>query len=459
MAVSSEQLNVDIDGQQYSLVEIPPETSAIVRMKQSDLLGAIDLKSLVDDLGRVGRFVRIAYNGVAAAGPQFTELQIQVQRLGFDITKLCDKSAVTVAKFKSASGSILVDLQATYQYLMDSLEEIGVETLAAVSTIAGEMAQAAQELHDDFEKQADKVEATLEETERHQGHQAIQIEEKKKERVRLQIEQKQQEQLISEVKQAEEAAESSYHQYEANEDEAIRKIEDPSLIKGLINAFTTKVLGLGPVLGNETGAAEKRAELFKQKKLEALGKANELRERRHQALEKFSAFTVKIGECETEQQMAAAAVDALHEAMRGLRELAAIMLQATLFWKQMQNHCLSLAHGELQRNVETALEKYSEEKRLKMWTSTSFKKQAVHFYAGWVALHSVCTAYVEQIKHTQKDLYKYIKENPTYEESRRRLPDLVAEFKEDLAGAQKAIAEQTFQAEEEMKALLSSEGQ
>ena len=163
-SLPEEKLAVQIGETTYSLVKVPSEDSAIVKEQEGRLLGAVDLKSLVQDLGRVGKFVRIAYNGVGAAGSKFVKLQIRIQDLGYDITKLCDKSAITVAQFKKASGSILVDLQCTYEYLLDNLEEMAVETLASVSKLAGSMATAAEELHHDFEKQGEKVKKTLEDT-------------------------------------------------------------------------------------------------------------------------------------------------------------------------------------------------------------------------------------------------------------------------------------------------------
>ena len=108
---------VEIDGECYALDKIPSENSGVVKAEMEKLLGAIDLKALVSDLGRVGGFIRIAYNAVGAAGYQLTKEQIKIQRLGYDITKLCDKSALTVAKFKKASSSILTVLQCTYGYL------------------------------------------------------------------------------------------------------------------------------------------------------------------------------------------------------------------------------------------------------------------------------------------------------------------------------------------------------
>ena len=119
-----EQALVKIGAETFSIAEIPASGTLLVEKQKNLLLGSVDLPSLVTDLGRVGNFIRIAYNGVAG----FTDLQIKIRGIGYDITKLCDKSAVTVAKFKQASGSILGDLQGTYQFLLDALEDMVLET-------------------------------------------------------------------------------------------------------------------------------------------------------------------------------------------------------------------------------------------------------------------------------------------------------------------------------------------
>ena len=139
---------VEIGDESFSIVEVPSSTTAIVSKQKERLLGSIDLPALVTDLGRVGNFVRIAYNSVAG----YTDLQIQICEIGVDVTKLCDKSAVTVLKFKQASGSILGDLQGTYQFLLDGLEDVALETLHAVTDVAKDMAAAADQLHQDFDE-------------------------------------------------------------------------------------------------------------------------------------------------------------------------------------------------------------------------------------------------------------------------------------------------------------------
>ena len=160
---------VEVNKTTYSLVEVPPEDSKLVKEQESRILGAVDLEALVGDLGRVGQFVRIAYNGVLAAGPKFYDLQAKVLDIGYGITRLCDKSAVTVGLFENASGSILSDLQCTYGYLLDNLEEMAVDTLANVSKLAGSMETAAKKLHEEFEAQAEVVKVTVLEVTKQKG--------------------------------------------------------------------------------------------------------------------------------------------------------------------------------------------------------------------------------------------------------------------------------------------------
>lgn len=136
--------------------------------------------------------------------------------------------------------------------------------------------------------------------------------------------------------------------------------------------------------------------------------------------------------------MAKAAVEALHEAMSGLQMLAALMMRAALFWEQMQQHCQALGEDKMKQTVMNTMEKHDDDRRRKLWTSQGFKRNAVRFYAGWVALNDVCGEYMLTIQETQKDLYNYITENPSYEQAETNGKTLAARFESELGEAQKA---------------------
>ena len=74
-----------------------------------------------------------------------------------------------------------------------------------------------------------------------------------------------------------------------------------------------------------------------------------------------------------------------------------------------------------------------------------------------VQLHNACSTHLEQICHTQKDLYMYMREDPTYEESRKKLKKLVEDFEKDLDSAYERISQQKFKSAQEIEELRKEE--
>ena len=435
---------VIIDGEKYNLDVVPAADSKVVVKEKEKLLRVVDLKTIVDDLGHAGAFIRVAYNGVKAAGPRYTELQIEIQELGYEITKLCDESALTVSGFEMASATVLDDLEATYRFLLRNQEAIAIETLSSVSKLAGEMEKAALALHDKFEKQEIKVRNTLKKTQTVQGEAAIRIEEKEIEHQQLQIQLQHQQELLDDAKRLEHEAEANRRQIEAKENEAISSIKHIGPLKSMFNAiFGYEVFDEGT----------KKLDCWKEKHIQALENESKVRKQRYEAMEGMTTFAVMIQNCQSEQEMATVAVDALHKTVDALKELITAVMQAATFWRQMQKYCRRLSSDRIKVEVKIMQEEVSKDERMKMWTSGTFKKQAIHFYAGWVALNSLCSDYVEHIKETRKDLYEYIKENPTYKESRKNIHELAKQFLTDIKKDQDEMAKKDLKAQEEIKAL------
>lgn len=81
---------------------------------------------------------------------------------------------------------------------------------------------------------------------------------------------------------------------------------------------------------------------------------------------------------------------------------------------------------------------HSVEQRLKSWISIPFMIKIVSFNAGWVALDGVFGEYMGSI--TQKELYKYIQENPTQKEAKKKIRSFAAKFQKAIQDTQKACA-------------------
>lgn len=442
-------MSIMIDNESFSLLKIPRSDTGLVLKQKNLILGMFDFPALVYDMGRVGKFVYIAYNAVAG----FTELQIQIREISVDITKLCDESAVTMFKFKTASGSALEGLQATYEFLLDGLEEMALISQGSLAGLAQGMASAADELQKKFHDEASRVEKALKETQLISDRQKKLKQEFDNEEEVLQAgleaaptNQKSAETDLEQFTTMYETAESRQHLFEKSASYSLKHLAN----------FIAAPLRERPIFDTDGDYA--KAQQACEEKLKRLDDMKKQQDLRLQSLQQLAEFPKKIKRCQDESKQAKLAMEALHNAAHGLKMLAAVMMKAALFWKKLQAHCETLSSTQMKQMIEAAVSKPQSEK-MATWTKPSFMKHAIHYYGMWVALDDVCETYMHRIREVQTDLYAYLTENPTVEEARKNVQELARTFVEDLAKEKKAIieADETDQArrqvQQEMKEL------
>ena len=445
MATGDDQLVLfQCQGETYSLIEAPAETSQLVLAEKKRLLGEVDLEALVGDLSKAGKFIRVAYNGVAGN----TKLQITVQGIGYDISKLCDKAAITIVKFSRASNSMVLDLQSTYEYLVDGLDEMAVDTLGACSMLAGDMAVAAKDLGKAFQTEEEKIEKILMEAMVEKGN-----EESNRRENEVNKQQKAEaEEARQKVVEAEQKAETAYRQAQQEEIENTGASTALALLSVLLVPAAPFTIA-GAVM---TGKKAREARKEKIRQLEAM---KELAEQRKKAFAEIADFAKKIHKYDADEQMGIggdAAITALHRAVGALKSLTATMLRAADFWNKMQVHCKAISDMKMEGRLEKALE-CGQKARKAVWASQAFKRGAMTFFAQWVALQSVCATYSQQIKPIQEQLYRSIAENPTFKESRDNIEAIAADLLRELEQANKAIANEQAQNDKEIKDLQEAD--
>ena len=451
MALSKPDSCIKIGEETFDLISIPSAESRMVQSAKREFLEQLDLHSLADDLGKLGKFMRLAYNGVAG----HTELQIKVQRVGYKITKLADKSATTVYQFKETSQDVLEELQTTYQFLLEGLENAAVISLSMMADKAAGMAEAAEELRNDFDQAKDDVISALEDTQTAKGDQEKMKKSLDEEREEFEKKKKQAEELKEIARKAEEEAEELYKQAQAREEKA-QEVHDSiqkqeilkSTLRSVADSITgvfegvTSAVGLALIKGLEEAAEKlkeigdkagykKAIERAHREKMMYFEQMKKERDQRREAIQQCIECTQKIISCQNDSDLAEVAIDALHNSVGALKCLSATMMQASRFWEMMQIQCKQLARGEIKDKVEKMIE-MPQELRLKVWTSTPFKNNALRYYTRWVLLDNLSSVYKLQIQNTSKELYKYLKENPTPEQAKSNVRQMAADLKDDL---------------------------
>ena len=438
---------VKYEGDELSVVERPPRDCQAVIKARDYILGAVDLDGFLSNLVTVGKFIRIAYNGVAGD----TDLQIAMRELGFEIAELCDDSGLTINKFRMTADSILTDLTGAYQFYLDDMEEMAITSIESVGDSAKKMAEAAEVLRQRFKNEKEKVLKVCKDTSKKKGMEEKylkELEEKEKD-LKLVFQKLEKERVHA--AEEERKLQKEIKNATAEEERVAEKLAPNAadLILGVVSFGIVPALRLSKAAKGLQGIQGIIDRLHDNKVKEV--------ERQRKALEQMEECARQIAQCSNKATtVREQTIPALHGAVGALSYLAAIMLEAATFWKSMQQMCEELCSGKLEALLDTAKKYDDREKRLKVYQSTPVKKRAVEMYASWVAMETVCDDYIKKIKVSRKELYSYLCENPTIEESKARVQLLCREFKE-LIDKENAKMEKQMKQIEEDKQKQSAE--
>ena len=414
----------------YSLLQRPPVDSKVVQAAREKIAIRLDIHAISNQLDQVGKFIRIAYNGLA----MHSGLQGKVSILAIRVTKLGDESALTIVDFQRASDIALSALESTFWYIYHDEEDIARDVFASISSIAGDMARKAMELHQLYEQEVRNVgellgaTANTKEYEEHVRVNLTQLMNDYEARIKR----------ASTIRQEALAAFNNYKQlfidarkrmYHAIDDQT-----DPW--KKIANAFTSFV----GVEAYDFQAYKSAEEAYRQEKLKYMEEMEKQRKIKDEALAELEEFTHRVQTCRDDTKLADITIEALQSTLGGLKMVAILMLDAAKYWGAVQDHCDSMQRMGTSLAVEfNALMKKDVARRRELWRSPPFKSKALDFYAQWVAIGSVCEESMKGLKLTLLELREVIKENPTRKEALENVRLLAKSFKEDLARARKLL--------------------
>lgn len=421
---------VAIDETSYSLLERPPVDSRIVKAARQNILLHLDIDAVSEGLNRVGKFISLAYNGLA----MHTRLQGKVTNLAIRVTKLGDDSALTIMDFRRASERVLSALESTYWYLYNDEEEVARDVFASVSSVASQMAEKARQLNQLYEKEVKHVEEILDATFDAKDNE----ESRRRNLTQLRSDFEARIERAQKAKQEAFAAFKNYETlfYEAREREydAIDDQTDP--LKKIANAFTSFI----GVQAYDFQAYKDAAEAFRQEKIKYLNEMEKHRSIKDEALKELAEFTHRVQTCQDDAKLADITIDALQNTLGGLKMVAIVMLDAADYWNRIQSHCNDMQESGTGLAVQfDSVMKKDVEKRRQLWRSYPFKRSAIELYSQWVALGSVCYESIKGLEQTRQSLREVIKENPTRQEALENVRKLAKDFEGEIALARRLL--------------------
>jgi hypothetical protein len=333
-----------------------------------------------------------------------------VQRAGFDLARLGDRSAAELSAFRHAAGKVLDDLECVYSLLIDGMEDVALATLRSSSDDSARLAAEARQLATDFEAAADGVQTTLQLAVRRRAEQEERRKALAADVAEFRI-------LLEAARGAKAASDVGFEEAHALYEEALRREAMASLkssamqvaqvataVGSMVSARPTlHMVGLGGVTALAS-AFEAEVVRVREEKAVHLHERQKQRMLRLDAGKEVAELTARLRVAREEDLVAEEAVRSLEDAAAGLRVLAGVMLKAEVFWGQVQT---SLGQSDAVALVATIEGSGTlvAEKKAELWVTDAFKRRAVAVYSPWVALQSVCGVYVEKLRGTRATLY------------------------------------------------------
>ena len=439
MALSKEsKAVVTIEGESYSLLMIPASSTAVVASVKKEMLQKINLKQVAIDLNNLGMFLRVAYNGVVG----YTDLQIQVRGVYYNVADLCDDTVRTINQFSQSSKTAIQYLQTAYQFFLKDNFKAGFKALFHVAKLARKLAEEAGFLEQKYDAEYKRVQ----EVEKSSMKQKESVEEKQK-----QLEEKLQDvtQKEQDLLKKETSSRDDYEQVDKTLDDYLKqkmdierehyhwKREQPSL--GFLKTLSNKICQV--LTKNEAYATPKAPtagisesiDHYNKKKEEIFKSIAEQEQQRQELLTQMASFTDELQQCVgTDGSLGKSAVQSLQYAIKALGNLARTMAVAKRYWEGMGDLCRNVS--ESHEFVESLI---GDDKIAKMLEDDTFKENAVKYFGSWVALNDICEEYKGKIEQVQNNVDLQIRECPSPEEARSAVLDLAEKFKKELAIQQK----------------------
>lgn len=421
---------VTVEGESLSAARRPPSVSRVVQVACAQLLGELDLPQLVSSLASVGGHLHDAFLGTAA----FHDLQMHVQRAGFSVARLGDRSAAELDAFRFTASSVLDNLETVYSLLVDGMEQVALATLRSTNSGSSELAENARKLSVDFETTADDVQETLKLALERRAEQ----EERRKKLAAAVAEYRV---LLDHARNSKAVSDESFEEAEALYQEALRKESVASMKNNAMQAaqvatavgsvFSTRptlhMVGLGGVTALAS-SFEAEVMRVREEKAVYLHERHKQRMSRLDIGKEIAELTARIRSTREEDELASATLHSLEDAVAGLRVLSSVMSKAEAFWSQVETNCGRSDSLALQALIESSHD-LPQESRVALWSSDAFKRRAIAVYSPWVALQDVCHDYVARMKGTRSNLYQLLdgqgsdKDGPSNPNNQSSLPD------------------------------------
>lgn len=201
-------------------------------------------------------------------------------------------------------------------------------------------------------------------------------------------------------------------------------------------------------------ASSKVAESVRSEKMQLLTQKLDLQKQNREALAAIAEYAERVKNTSVEKGIAESAVESLHLAIRALKQIVTSLLNASLFWRSMEQYCRSLSESKLKEQIDDVKDLDLQE-RQEFYFSKEFALTTVLYLARWKALQIICSDYLAAANKARNKVLTNINEAPTIEESHRLAPILAEQMLSQTTKDLKTLEVRTKAIEDEKNQLAA----
>ncbi|RIA93877.1 hypothetical protein C1645_818851 [Glomus cerebriforme] len=380
----------------FDILEIPDPKSQLIKSECSSS-NDTNFENLTSNFSNLIDLIRLAENGAH----RHCDIQIQIRDIGRIITRLAGDTTLAILAFERSSTEMAETWKLTIEYLHASFEEETLITLDGIEKIAKEMLDTSIRLKGDVNIASDKIK-NISNAARKQKDKDVknkeEIDAKKKE---LKIEE-------SMWKKNEEIAQADIENLKLEINDKIEKIETT---EKSINKF-----GIFNCIFPTSKTAKEIAENERKEKQRLIEEQRTQIAAYREANKKVREFSLRLLNCKDQLVLATDVVDSLNQAFSAINVIEGVIEAARIHWERTYMNLKKLSNqqfGELIRNYFKKDEKGKQD----LFRSFVFKKNTIKTYVKCIAVSEICNRYKDQMEKNHNHLIKYLKENPSDEQS------------------------------------------
>ena len=399
-------IEVEIGDEVFDLFKAPRKDSILVREQAEEIAKNVNYDLIAAQTSALSLALRVAYLGVA----RFPLLQVEVNRLSVNITKLSDQSVRVLQKFQRAAVSINQSYIAACKYLTTKKEKFALMEFGNLLEKSKEMEVAVTKLASAFEGSANEAQTIYEKVQN-----TIQVRDDTTAEIKK---------IKTELKKIEEDIDRCTIELKVAQErelEAAQKMGDigRKLKNGLVSLVTF-------------GLAKNTDELEFQKcyedKVRIQTQLRELRVNFQKKLLEMLEQTAVIKPHEaSEIKIDNSTLSALDCCVKGLRHTQATLASVAEFWQRISEMNSDFSPDKLKEHVAIIQEEDAEE-RFEMYNDDNFRIKIKRQQAAWVAMAIASNTCLESINTCNRELHIFIGEHYDPDGAMVKLQEIMGSF-------------------------------